>query len=234
MDGRRSPATHHSRTAGTPPPPLTHPPNPSPTSHHIYLSLQEVSLIFVESICDDPDVLQRNYRLKLQNNGRWGTLCFAGFALPLCGSRLWYGHTPTHTSRTRTHAPTHITDTHTHIYIYIHVGLKTYTKPFLPYFIINPTDYKGMEPEKALRDFVERVHQYEASEASQHAWVSLSIITLARSLARLLTIHPTSNHITIIRRCTSRWRTRRTRGASPTSACTTWCVFPFSTLTGGR
>lgn len=32
-----------------------------------------VSLIFVESVCDDPNVLQRNYQLKLQNNGgRWG------------------------------------------------------------------------------------------------------------------------------------------------------------------
>ena len=141
-------------------------------------------------------------------------LCWLCLAFVWVSSLVW-AHTYTHIADTHTRTHTHHGHTHTHIYIYIHVGLKTYTKPFLPYFIINPTDYKGMEPEKALRDFVERVHQYEASEASQHAWVSLSIITLARSLARLLTIHPTSNHITIIRRCTSRWRTRRTRGASP-------------------
>eukprot|EP00952_Eustigmatos_sp_NYUAD-ZCMA_P011369 46241-Eustigmatos_ZCMA.PRE.1 len=30
---------------------------------------KEVSLLFVESICDDEDTLQRNYALKLQNNG---------------------------------------------------------------------------------------------------------------------------------------------------------------------
>lgn len=50
----------------------------------------EVSLIFVESLCDDPEVLHRNYALKLQNK-----------------------------------------------------------------------DYKGMEPTKALKDFMERVAQYE-------------------------------------------------------------------------
>jgi hypothetical protein len=38
-----------------------------------------VSLIFVESVCDDPDVLQRNYQLKLQNNG--AGLCVFGWCV---------------------------------------------------------------------------------------------------------------------------------------------------------
>lgn len=30
---------------------------------------KNTTLLFVESICDDPEILQRNYEMKLQNNG---------------------------------------------------------------------------------------------------------------------------------------------------------------------
>lgn len=46
-----------------------------------------VSLIFVESLCDDPNVLHRNYQLKLQNNGGGvGRVC--GFCVYVGRRRL--------------------------------------------------------------------------------------------------------------------------------------------------
>jgi predicted kinase len=46
------------------------------------------TLLFVESICDDPEILRRNYEMKLQNNGGVGCGACAATCGHLCPS-VW-------------------------------------------------------------------------------------------------------------------------------------------------
>lgn len=93
-----------------------------------------VLMLFVESICDDDEVLRRNYELKLENNGE-SRVTGAHSRRGLRGSNRMSGLAGTH--------------------VIVYACQPNGRVACCP-------DYKGMDPEVALRDFMERVRAYEA------------------------------------------------------------------------